>query len=238
MVLLLALAIILISSAVQGSVGFGANVLSIPSLLLLEPALVPGPAMMAGAAINLLMMLRDRRSTSVRPISNALIGRLGGTILAVGALSVLSDDGLALLVAVTVLAIVAVSLSGLSPTRTTRNLVTAGTISGFSASTAGIGGPPVALLFQGASGPEVRGSLGAFFVIGNIMSLTGLAIAGRFGAEEIRLGLLLTPAALAGFGTTRWILPIVDRGYTKPAILGLSSLAAVGVLARLLLDGS
>ncbi len=222
-----------IASAIQGSIGFGANVFAVPVLALLDPSLVPGPVLLAGFGINLLMLARDRRSASLRPVSSAIIGRVLGPVGRVVALGLLSQQGLSVLVAVTVFAIVGVSLVSLVPERSTRNLVIAGTISGFSASTAGIGGPPVALMFQDAKGPEVRGSLGAFFVVGNIISLTGLAIAGRFGLEEIRVGLSLAPAALLGFGSTKWLLPVVDRGFIRPAIVGLSAAAALALLGKL-----
>ena len=224
-----------IASAVQGSIGFGGNVLAVPALTLLDPAFVPGPVLFAGFGINVLMLLRDRDAASLRPVSSAVGGRIVGTAAGVGALTVLSQRGLSILVAVTVLAIIAISSIAIQPERSTRNLVAAGTLSGFSASTAGIGGPPVALLFQNAEGPEVRGSLGALFVVGNIISLSGLALVGRFGAEELQLGLALTPAALLGFASTKWLVPVLDRNYTRQAIILLSTLAAIALIGRLIL---
>jgi hypothetical protein len=67
------------------------------------------------------------------------------------------------------------------------------------------------------------------------MSLAGLAIGGLFGSEEIRLGAALAPAALVGFAATRWIVPVLDRGHTRTAILGVSTVAAIGLLIRIAL---
>ena len=235
MILLLAMAVMVVAAAVQGSVGFGANVLAVPLLLMLDPHLVPGPAILAGFGLNLLMLWRDRDAISVRPVSSALAGRVAGTAVGVAAVGAISQQGLAVLVAITVLVVVAVSLVGFSAPRTTPNLLTAGVVSGFGSSTAGIGGPPLAILFADAGGPEVRGSMGAFFVLGNVISLTGLALGGLFGVEEVRLGLALIPATLVGFAATRWTVPLLDRGHTRAAILMVSTVAAVGLLVRIVL---
>lgn len=223
----------LVAAAVQGSIGFGANIVAMPLLFLIDPAFVPGPALLGGFGLNVLNLVRDRRSAAVRPIGTALVGRIGGTMIAVATLRVLSEEGIGLVVALVVLSVVALSLSGMTAPRTTRNMLTGGVFSGFGAGTAGIGGPPVALLFQDSEGPEVRGSLGLYFVVGNVISLTGLAIAGRFGTDEIRLGLALAPAAVAGFAISRWFIPFVDRGRMRTAILVVSSAAAAGLLLDL-----
>lgn len=233
-ILLTAAAVVLVASAIQASVGFGANILAVPILLLLDPRLVPGPVILAVLGVNLAMVVRDRRATAPASLGIILSGRLVGTVAGVTALTQVGERGLAILVAVTVLAVVGVMAKGLSVTRTPRNMVTAGLISGFSASTAGIGGPPLAVLYADADGPEIRGSMGALFVVGNILTLVGLTLGGLFGREELRLGLALAPAALLGFVATRWLVPALDRGHTRRAILALSAIAAAGVLGRLL----
>lgn len=217
----------------QGSVGFGANIIAVPLLVLIDPAFVPAPALLGGFGINVAMMLRDRHAVSPRSVGGAMVGRIIGTVVGVAALTALNERSLSLVVAVVVLAAVAVTASGFTAPRSPTNLVLAGTMSGIGASTAGIGGPPVALLFKDAPGAEVRGSLGAFFVAGNVVSLGAMAAVGLLGWNELRLGLLLAPAAGAGFACTRWTIPIVDRGFVRPAILALSALAAVAVVARL-----
>lgn len=222
-----------VASLIQGSIGFGANIVAVPTLFLIDPAFVPAPTLIASVGVNILMLVRDRRSLSVRPVTNALIGRAAGTGIGVAALGAVDEQGLGVIVAVVVLSVVVVSAFGFAAPRTTRNMLTGGVISGFGASTAGIGGPPIALLYQDAEGSEIRGSLGAFFVFGNIISLSGMALAGLIGGEELRLGLLLLPAAIAGFACTRWVVPHVDQGYTRTAILIASSAAAFALVLKL-----
>lgn len=232
---LAALAVVVVTSTVQATVGFGANLLAMPVLVQLDPSLVPGPAIVVVVILNLFVLWRDRTAIHPGPVSIALAGRVVGTGLAVVALGMLSERGLGLVVAVVVLAAVAILSSGLSPPRTTVNMVTAGMLSGFGGTTAGVGGPPVALLFADTSGPEIRGSMAAYFLVGSLMSLFGLWLAGRFGPTEVALGVSLIPGALIGYAISGPLRQVVDRGFTRPAILALSTTAAIILLARLAL---
>ena len=203
-----------------------------PTIVHFAPELIPGSILVAVTAMNLLMLRRDRAGLEVRPIGSALFGRVLGTVVAIGVLDSISDDGLKFVIGLAVLAMVAVAASGVAPDRTTKTMFGAGTISGFTAATAGIGGPPVALLFQNASGEKVRGSMGGFFVVGTTVTLTGLALAGEMGLEEFGWGIALVPGAIVGYLLSGPLLPVVDRGWTRPAILTLSATAAVILLLR------
>jgi uncharacterized membrane protein YfcA len=231
-----ALVVVLVTSTVQGTLGFGANLLAMPILVQLDPMLVPGPAIVPTVVLSVSILLRNRRSVHLDPVANALVGRAAGTGVGVAALAVLSDRGIGLVVALVVLAAVAAIAAEVSAPRTRANMITAGLLSGFGGTTAGIGGPPVALMFADTSGPEVRGSMSAFFIVGSAMTFVGLRLADRFGLTEIWLGLTLIPAALVGFRLSGPLGGVVDRGYTRPAILTLSSLAAVVLLTRLALS--
>lgn len=224
--------IVVVAAAIQSSVGFGANILAVPPLLLLDVRLVPGPIILALLGVNLLLVVRNRAATSFGPIGTVLSGRLVGTGIGIWTLTLLTQRGLAVVVAVLVLGIVAITATGLTAPRTRRNLVGAGLVSGFSASTAALGGPPIAVLYADAEGPEVRGSLGALFFAGNVVSLTGLAMAGLLGWDRVALGLALAPAAFVGFGCSHWLAPVLDRGHTRSAVLALSAAAAIGLLVR------
>jgi hypothetical protein len=97
---------------------------------------------------------------------------------------------------------------------------------------ASIGGPPMALLYQHASGARVRGTLSSFFLVGTITSLAALVFVGRFGREELRLSLLLLPGALFGFFGSRRLATRLDRGYTRRAVLMVAAVAGFIVVAR------
>ncbi len=232
---LFAFAMVALGCCVQSSVGFGANLVAMPTIALLAPELVPGAALFAISIMNILMFLRDWHGLELKPVGDALTGRVVGTVIGASLLGKLSEDGLRLLIAIVVLLIVVISLVSIAPRRTRVNMITAGTVSGFGASTAGIGGPPVALMFQNAKGHNIRGSMAGFFMVGTVMTLIGLTFAGEFGTHELKWGASLVPAAVVGFAASRFAIPYVDRGYTRPAILILSSTAAVVLVLRVLL---
>lgn len=227
--------IVAVACSVQASAGFGANLLAIPLLVQIDTELVPGPMLAASFVLNALMLLRDRQAVSLAAVGSAVAGRIPGTVLGVVALFYLSERGLEFVVVAVVLGIVGVSAVGRAPKRSSSTLFGAGVISGFTASTAGIGGPPVALVLQDAPGPEIRGSMGGFFVLGSVITISGLALSGNFGLRELQLAVTLVPGAIAGFIASRWLVGPLDRGYTRAAVLTLSSIAALALLARLLL---
>lgn len=229
-----AFSVVFVATAVQGSVGFGANLLAMPLMAQINPDLVPGPTLIATALLNVLVLRAEWEHVEMQPIGEALAGRLVGTAAAVVALGFLSQRGVSFVIAATVLAGVALSASGFTAPRSRRNMMTAGAVSGFGATTAGIGGPPIALLFADASGPRIRGSLALYFLVGLLITLTALTVAGRFGVDQVAAGLALIPASILGFAASRPLSRVVDRGYARPAILVLCSAAALVLLARLL----
>jgi uncharacterized membrane protein YfcA len=227
------LAIVFVGATVQASLGFGMNMVAMPLLVMIDTDLVPGPALVAAIVLTVGVYIRERRSIEASSVRWALVGRVIGTVVGVFALKQVNDDGLQVMVAVGVLVMALFTLSPWAPGRNTRTMTGAGVISGFSASTAGVGGPPVALGFQDAKGPTVRASMAGYFILGSVVTLAGLSFADKFGSQEMKLGLLLLPASIAGFFASGPLLPIVDKGYTRPALLGVSVLAAVIILARL-----
>lgn len=231
-----AFVVVVLGAAVQSSVGFGANLVAMPIVTLFAPELVPGAILVAVLVMNALMLRRDRASLELRPVRGAILGRIIGTGLGFLVLRALADseNGLKIAVALAVLLMVVIASVGKAPARTFTNMVGAGTVSGVTAMTAGIGGPPVALLFKDASGSSVRGSMGGFFTVGTVVTLTGLALAGSLGQQEVLWGLGLVPATVLGFLLSGPLLPIVDRGITRPAILTLSTAAALVLLVQVI----
>tara|TARA_B100001105_G_C22368054_1_gene433600 strand:- start:1042 stop:1461 length:420 start_codon:yes stop_codon:yes gene_type:complete len=130
---------------------------------------------------------------------------------------------------------VLLSASGLQLPPTPKSLIGAGTLSGFMGTTSSIGGPPMALLYQGTEGIRLRGTLAVFFTIGVVISLVALAAVGRFGLRELSLGLLLQPGILAGFFLSSRMAGILDHGYTRQAVLSVAGVLGTVVIIRQLL---
>ena len=48
---------------------------------------------------------------------------------------------------------------------------------------------------------------------------------GRFGVSDLRLTAVLLPGLLAGLVTSKWVARVVDRGYTRRAVLAVATAA-------------
>jgi uncharacterized protein len=233
--LILANLAVLLGATLQGSVGFGLGFVGSPLLMLINPVFIPGPLLTSGLVLTLLLAHRNSRSIDFAEIRWAVVGRLVGVVAAALIVASISTDGLALMLGVLVLLLVGLSLSGwrFDPTRGT--LLVAGTVSGFAGTIASVGAPPMAILYQHAKGPRIRGTLSAFFVIGVIMSLSALVLVGRFGLSEVSIALRLLPGLLAGFFVSRRMALVLDRGYTRRAVLGFSSMGGIALILKQLL---
>ena len=61
---------------VQGGVGLGLGLIAAPVVTLLDPALMPGSMLVAGAALPVLILAREARHTDWPGVSWALAGRI------------------------------------------------------------------------------------------------------------------------------------------------------------------
>ena len=230
------IAIVVLCSVVgftlQGAVGFGMGILGSPILVLVDTRLVPGPILASSMLFTMMLAVREHRAIDFRGARWAIVGRLAGTIPATLLLAVLPAEQLGLLFGGIVLLAVAMSVSGVHVEPRPVSLLAGGALSGLMGTIAAIGGPPMALLYQRAPGAQVRGTLSSVFLVGTVVSLAALALVGRFGGEELRLTLLLLPGTLFGFVVSRRLAFRLDRGYTRPAVLVVASIAGLLVVVR------
>lgn len=230
--LVLVLAAVLVGSCIQGSLGFGLGLVAAPVLVMVDTALVPGVVLGMGVPLTYLVAWRERRALDVRRVSWAMAGRIPGTVVGSVAVLVLTERWLAGMFAVALLLAVGASIAGLGVEPTRRAMFTAGLGSGFMGTATSVGGPPMALLLQREGGPELRASLAAFMAFGATISLVALVVVGEFDRRAVIVTLVLVPAVLVGFAVSRWTNPILDRGYTRPAVLLFATLSAISILLR------
>lgn len=224
--------IVAAGAAVQGAVGIGMALLATPLLALVDPALVPAPMIMLATVHAVLAVARDGRHADWRGVGWAMLGRLPGTALGVLAVVVLSQRAFGMLVGLCVLAFAGLSLSTWRPRPKPGSLVAAGVVSGAGATAAGIGGPPIALLYQDVSGARVRGTIASYFVLGSVVSIAALASVGQVTAESMESAALLTPFLITGFVLSGPARRILDDGWTRPAVLTVAATSAVLLILR------
>lgn len=224
-----------VGSLLQGGIGFGMAMVAAPLLALIDPGLAPGPLLVGNVALTFLMARREWHAVRMPDLGWALTGRVAGIVAAVLLMGRLSPHGLDLFFGATVLFAVVLTALGLSFTLDRRTLTGAGLVSGITGTATGIGGPPMAIVYQNERGPMVRGTLSAYFTVGAVLSAIGLGFIGRFGWTEFVEGLALCPGVVIGFLLSRRFLPYMDARGLRPAILTLSGVSgAILILRRLL----
>ena len=227
--------IMLMSSTLQGAVGYGMNLLAAPILLVFDKDFVPGPALAAGLAMALLMTIREREGIHLGELRWAIAGRLPGTVVGALLVAQLSHVALSVALAGAVMFAVLLSALGISVRPRPTTLVAAGVVSGVMGTATSIGGPPIAMLYQHETGPRVRGMLSSTFLVGTMISIVGLGAVGEFGRHELILTLGLLPGIVAGFTLSRRFTVHLDDGHTRVAILVVAAVSAVSVVVGELL---
>jgi len=224
--------IVALGSLVQATIGFGMALIAAPLLLLVDPAFVPGPVIATALCLTVMVTLRERRAVEVGQIGWLVSGRLPGTVAGAWLLASAPPEHLdALLGGLILLAVLLTIITPeIRPTRST--LAGAGILSGIMGTVSSIGGPPVALLLQHAEGRKLRATMSGYFMFSTVLSLAALTWVGHFDLERLRMAGQLLPGCVLGFALATPLRDLVDRAYTRPAVLALSALAAVAVFLR------
>jgi uncharacterized membrane protein YfcA len=224
--------VVVIAAALQGSIGFGLAVLSVPILTVVDPVFTPIPILILSLLVGAGTLIRERGDLDLEGLGWVISGRVPGALAGAWVLSIATERALGIVIGVIVLLAVAVLGSGWSVRLTRSSRVVAGLISGFSGTSSGIGGPPIALLYGRQAGPVVRSTLGAIFTIGITINLLILTAVGILTSRDIGVAVLLSPAMILGFLISGRLRPHVDGERVRIGILVVSSVAAVGLLVR------
>jgi uncharacterized membrane protein YfcA len=224
--------VVAVGATLQGSIGFGLGLFSVPLLVLIDPAYVPGPLLLASLVLTALVLYRERHAVRLADLKWAVVGRVVGIGIALIALRVVPADRIAVLFGSLVIGAVLLSASGIHVAVRPGALLGAGVLSGFMGTSVSIGGPPMALLYQRETGARLRGTLAAYFMIGVSLSIVGLSLIGRFGPPEVLRAAILVPGIVLGALVSRYTARRLDRGYIRKAVLVVSALSAVVVVLR------
>ncbi len=215
----------MLGATVQGSIGFGMNLVTVPVLAIVEPAALPATAVLLGFPMSVTMVLHEHEAVDRRATGWVLVGRVPGTVAGTVIVALVATSTLSVIVGVVVLVAVAMSVRGTQIDVNARTCTLTGVGSGVMGTSAGIGGPPLALLFQHREGRVVRSTLAACFFFGTSFSLLALSIAGEVELGHLALAAALVPAVLLGFLTSRMFRPVLDRGWLRPAVLVFAALS-------------
>ena len=221
---------------VQASIGFGFALIAAPFLMFVSHDFVPGPMLACSSLLSAGVALREWQHMDRRVVGWTLIGRIPGVWLGAFLVAIVSEHAMELLFGASVLLGVAMSMSGLRIEPTTRVLLGTGLVSGLMGTLSSIGGPPIALLNQHQAGPQLRATLCAYFTVGCVFSMLGLAIVGRFGVHELIVSALMLPPTAAGFALARYTHRFLDAGHTRKGVLAIAMISGLAVIAKALAD--
>ncbi|MDC0598451.1 sulfite exporter TauE/SafE family protein [Gammaproteobacteria bacterium] len=232
----LAIIIVAIGTSIQAAIGFGLAMIAAPLLILVDRAFVPAPLIAAALVLVICMAYKDRAAIDLGNFKVALLGRVIGTPPAAWLLGTVSAASFDILFAVLVLLAVGVSLIHANIKATPMNVFLATIASGFMSTISSIGGPPIALVYQNAKGPELRANLSVLFILGCSISLGALFIIGKFTFSDLAYAGVLILGVVLGLLISGPVKRFVDQSTARPYLLGLCFISASLVLLRALLN--
>lgn len=221
-----------VGATVQSTIGFGASLVAVPVVALFVPEALPATAVVWSMPLVAAMMLRERRSIDGPGLRWMTFGRLPGAALGAWVVTAVAVDTLSVMTGVAVLAAVAVSVLGTELVISPATSTGAGFAAGLMGTSTGIDGPPMALLYQHHDGPVMRSTLGAAFVLGQVISITGLAVSGAVESWQVLLALALVPSHMAGMLASRSLIGRLDGRWLRPAVLVFAAATASVAVVR------
>lgn len=222
----------LIGAIVQSSVGLGVGLVATPVVTMLFPSLMPGAILVMALLLPFATLAQEFGHADLRGIGWAFAGRVAGTPAGVWLVAAVPDRALSVVIGFFVLAALAATSWTREVPRNRRTLAAAGLVSGTTGTASGIGGPPIALLYQRESGPRVRATLAVYFIVGALLSLVTLAAAGQLPAVQVVAGLALMPFVLVGFAAAGPLRRYLDAGRLRAALLIVVGSSAVALIVR------
>ncbi len=230
--LIVALVVTVLGAIVQGTIGVGFGILSVPILSLVNPVLAPVPQLLLAVPLAYSMTWRERSHIDGKGVAWLLAGRIPGAILGLWILGLAAQRSIDIGIAASVIVAVLILGTGISVRRNPTTEFGTGIVAGIMGMVASMGGPPAALLFKDAEGPTVRSSLALFFSGGLTVTVIFRVFAGRITGDDLLLAVLLFPGLLTGYVISSRLRHRLDGHTVRPAILTVSMLAAIGLLVR------
>ncbi len=231
----LALIVTVGAASVQGTVGLGFAMVSVPLLSLIHPDLAPVPQLLIALPLAATMAWRERHAIDLHGFWWIIGGRIPGAFLGVVLLAVLSQRTLDMFIALIVLVAVVVIAKGIHVRRTPTTKFAAGVGSGATGVVASIGGPPIALLYSAEDSDTIRSTLAAVFSFGLTTSMLFRFASGNITWTDVRVAAVLFPAVVVGYGISLLLKDRLGRAQVRAAILIVSGGAAAALLIRSLM---
>lgn len=223
---------VLAGGIVQGAIGFGLSLISVPVLAVIQPEALPTTMLILAIPFTAAMAVRERENIDVPGFWLIAIGRLPGTAAAIWLLSVVTEAELSIVIGATVIVAVAFSVFAPAVPLGTTTRIVAGAISGLMGTAAAIGGPALAIAYQRRPGPELRSTLAMTFVLGSAISLGALWLSGHVELSHLVLAAWLLPGLAVGLFLATRLTRFLDAGWLRPTVLTFAAISGAVAIIR------
>lgn len=226
------IAIVFVATGIQYALGIGFGTIVGPILAIINIGFVPVASLILTFMTASLSLKSEWRKISWVEIRTSISARFVGAVIAGFVLASLpSEKTFLLLFGLIVGFFVLLSVSGLKIPFNLKTLGIAGTVSGFTATITGVGGPPMALVYQDQDASKARPTLQAFFVFASFVSLIVLLFTGYVKTVHIVGTIALLPGLLGGPILGPLLRPYANE-YFKYVILLITAIASAVLIYR------
>ena len=223
---------VLVAAFVQGSAGMGFAMLAAPVVSLVDPTLIPVLLLVLMIPLNAYVGWRERADLDWRGVRWISVGRFAGTFVGVWILMLVTVSQLSLLIGIsTVLAALAALLAP-SFEANRPGLAAVGLITGVTETSTGVGGPPLVLAYQHASGPTLRSTVAVCFLVGEVISLAVLGLGSQLDGGTLLVAAGFLPFLGLGSFLSRFTHRRMDGPVLRYAVLAFALVSGVLVIIQ------
>ncbi|MEU9066567.1 sulfite exporter TauE/SafE family protein [Streptomyces sp. NPDC048109] len=226
MLAVLAVAVV-VAAFVQGSSGLGFALIVAPVAGFIDPGLVPVFVLASMIPLNLYVAWRERTSLDLRGAGWITGARLAATPAGLALLWLIPEHSLGLFVGVATVLAAVVSLAAPTFAPGRAAYVGAGAVTGLTETATGVGGPPLALVYQHRPPAELRSTVAACFLVGEVASLLLLFATGKAAPAELGRAALLLPAIALGAWLSRLVHHRLDARRMRLFVLVFALVSGV-----------
>ena len=234
---LIVLFLIILGAITQSAIGTG---FGIPAgiLVLLEPSMVPSCIILMGSFLALSNAMLSYKDIIKVDLIYSYTGRIIGSILAMPLIFfTLGTDYYLIIFGVLLLIATYLSAKKWNIVATKKNITIAGTASGLMGTLTGIGGPPMAIVYQNSSAKKVVATLNMFFGFGALFSVLLFVYYDLINLPEVMKSIYLAPGLVIGtyIGRRKIIREFVNRNL-KNLIIAICFVSAVVIILDAILS--
>ncbi len=232
--LLLLAAVVLAAAFIQGAAGMGFALITVPVFSLVDSTLIPVVVLILMLPLNAYVAWRERAAMDWSGARWITAGRFFGTFAGLWILMVMSGRSLELFIGASTVAAALLALAAPKFTPGRSAFVGVGLVTGVTETSTGIGGPPLARVYQHARGPTLRATVALCFLVGELISLAFLAFDGSIELRLLEATAVLMPALLLGAWSSRFVHHRLDGPIVRILVLAFSIVSGLVVVWRAL----